>query len=207
MGGTKQVNLSAVIESRPDIVFANKEENTKADVEKFIEQGIQVFTQFPRTPLDAVESIAQIERLLDLPGLESKRCRELLEQHQPSPTPVPFIYLIWRKPWMAAATDTYVHSLLEFCGGVNVVAPQERYPVLTTEWLKQVAKRSPFVFCSSEPYPFKDKHFKELESLGFLPSRILAIDGRLCSWHGSAIGDALGYLSTFFERCSAGVRS
>ena len=201
MGGTKQINVSAVIESRPDIVFANKEENTKADVEQLEHHGIRVFTQFPQTPHDAVEGIAQIESLLRLPGIASGRCRKLLEEHQPCASPVPFIYLIWRKPWMAAAKNTYVNSLLEFCGGVNVV-PQERYPVLSSDWLRKMAERSPFVFCSSEPYPFKERHFKELEELGFLPSRILAIDGRLCSWHGSAIGDALGYLSTFLERCS-----
>lgn len=203
MGGTKQINLSAVIGSRPDIVFANKEENTKADIEQLVQHGVRVFTQFPKTPQDAVEGIAQVESLLNLAGLESERCRKLLEKHQPCPNPVPFIYLIWRKPWMAAATDTYVNSLLEFCGGVNMVAPQERYPVLSTEWLQQMAKRSPFVFCSSEPYPFKKKHFSELERLGFKRSRILAIDGRLCSWHGVAIGDALSYLAPFLERCLA----
>jgi hypothetical protein len=48
------------------------------------------------------------------------------------------------------------------------------------------------VLLSSEPYPFKEKHIRELE--GLLPRTIiLLVDGEMFSWHGSRLLKAPPY--------------
>jgi hypothetical protein len=48
------------------------------------------------------------------------------------------------------------------------------------------------VLLSSEPYPFKEKHIRELE--GLLPRTIiLLVDGEMFSWYGSRLLKAPPY--------------
>ena len=39
---------------------------------------------------------------------------------------------IWRDPWMSIGRDTYIHDMLELCGGHNVFADtaDRRYPIV-----------------------------------------------------------------------------
>jgi ABC-type Fe3+-hydroxamate transport system substrate-binding protein len=65
-------------------------------------------------------------------------------------------------------------------GFVNVVN-KTRYPVLTIEEIIEI--NPDVIFLSSEPFPFKEKHLAELQSL--LPqSKIRLVDGEIFSWYG-----------------------
>jgi hypothetical protein len=49
------------------------------------------------------------------------------------------------------------------------------------------------IFLSSEPYPFKQKHIDEIQSV--LPSaKIMLVDGEMFSWYGSRLVKAVNYL-------------
>jgi iron complex transport system substrate-binding protein len=45
---------------------------------------------------------------------------------KPLPQAVRAAYLIWRKPYMAAGSGTFIHDLMERCGLVNVFDDRER---------------------------------------------------------------------------------
>ena len=100
---------------------------------------------------------------------------------------------------MSIGRDTFIHYMLEKCGLQNVLASDTRYPELTVEQIKGMQPE--LVLLSSEPYPFKDKHIKELQDI--LPSaRIMLVDGEMFSWYGSRLIQAADYLKSFVGRLS-----
>ena len=196
IGGTKTVNISAVEALQPDLIIANKEENTKADV-LALQKISQVYVSDISNFAQALESIEQIGRLTGrteeaeilnegirknfrkLPGKEGARKK--------------VAYLIWKAPLMTIGHDTFIHDMLEICGFENVFGVQTRYPIITPDDLQK--ERPDYIFLSSEPFPFKDKHINEIEKI--LPdSKVVLVDGEYFSWYGSRMLAAADY----FER-------
>jgi hypothetical protein len=71
----------------------------------------------------------------------------------------------------------------------------ERYPELQ-ELLSKKEKHAhcpDLIFLSSEPFPFEAKHLEEVQLL-FPNSKIVLIDGEICSWYGSRMRKAPTYL-------------
>jgi ABC-type Fe3+-hydroxamate transport system substrate-binding protein len=91
------------------------------------------------------------------------------------------LYFIWRKPWMVAGRDTYIHALLEKLGFHNLALELPgRYPALHAD----LGGLNPeLIFLSSEPFPFGPKHMAELQSI-FPSARISLVDGEMFSWYG-----------------------
>jgi len=106
---------------------------------------------------------------------------------------VPFAYLIWKGPWMAAGEDTFASGLLEMAGGVNVLRDRtDRYPTFETEAL--AALRPQLVLLGSEPYPFAAKDAAALARALELPQeRVVLADGEYLSWHGSRTPDGIDH--------------
>jgi hypothetical protein len=51
---------------------------------------------------------------------------------------------------------------------------------------------------SSEPYPFKANHIKELQDI--LPySKIVLVDGELFSWYGSRLQKSVAYFNELIK--------
>jgi ABC-type Fe3+-hydroxamate transport system substrate-binding protein len=75
----------------------------------------------------------------------------------------------------------------------------ERYPQISEKQL--VALNPEVILLSSEPYPFSEKHIKELSQI--LPqSRIELVDGELFSWYGSRLLHSPDYFKKLGERLS-----
>jgi len=91
-------------------------------------------------------------------------------------------YLIWQNPYMTIGSDTYIHDALQRDGFYNVFSSLQRYPVVTLEEITK--KRPQLVFLSSEPFPFKKQHQREIEkALNGIKS--ILVDGEYFSWYGS----------------------
>ena len=107
-------------------------------------------------------------------------------------------YFIWRKPYMAAAKNTFIDEMLKYCGFTNVLSLEnERYPVIELENLKSL--QLDFIFLSSEPYPFKEKHFAEIQAV--LPTvKIMLVDGEMFSWYGSRLLKAADYFKKLINK-------
>jgi hypothetical protein len=101
------------------------------------------------------------------------------------------VYLIWREPWLSVARDTYISRMLAAAGWDTL--PHEspvRYPEID---LPALAGDAEIVFLSSEPYPFREQHVRELTKQ--LPgTRSSLIDGEMVSWYGSRAIHGLKYL-------------
>jgi hypothetical protein len=96
---------------------------------------------------------------------------------------------------MSIGGDTFISRMLSVLGFENVCKDLSRYPVLSDESL--MALRPSQVFLSSEPFPFKDEHIRELEGV-FPEARIRLVDGEMFSWYGTRMNHSLEYFRKEF---------
>ncbi|HKK39912.1 MAG TPA: helical backbone metal receptor [Cryomorphaceae bacterium] len=200
VGGTKNVKVEVVQKLSPDLVVANKEENTKDVVDALIRAGLPVFVSDVSTldqSLDLINLLGQI-------GGFQRRAEELIGvianglESIPSLEPrLKALYLIWQKPYMAAGVDTYISDLMAHLGMVNVMSVWgergRRYPEVDSDQLK--ALNPDLILLSSEPFPFKETHCKLIrEEFGI---HTFLVDGECFSWYGSRQAKSIDYLKDF----------
>ena len=98
---------------------------------------------------------------------------------------------------MTVNRDTYVHDMLWTCGGDNVFAASPaRYPTVTLEDVRAAAPD--VILLPDEPYRFRAAHRADFAQLADVPAvragRIHLVDGKLLSWYGPRIAEALDRL-------------
>lgn len=198
VGGTKTLNIEQIKNLHPTLILANKEENVKEQIEA-LRDICPVYVSDICTFDDALLMMDVVGQMTN----KHEMARELIEQlrfqstlYQQKIDTRSVLYLIWQKPYMAAGTNTFIHSMLKLGGWKNCVA-LSRYPELTEE---QITTLKPeLVFLSSEPFPFKQKHINQLQTL--LPeAKIILVDGELFSWYGSRLLGAFNYFKTLHEK-------
>lgn len=183
IGGTKNPRLDKIREIKPDLIIANKEENRQEDVVE-LKRDFDVHV----TEIDNInEALFTIHDIGWKCGVEEK-AKELIQNIQkrmedvPDEKPMTAAYMIWRDPWMTVGGDTYIHSVMDHWQLENVFCDKTRYPKTSLEELSY--KKPDVILLSSEPYPFKEKHIKEVSEFCKNTSIIL-VNGEWFSWYGS----------------------
>lgn len=183
VGGTKNFHFDRIHELQPDLIIANKEENYQEGIEQ-LRQRYPVWMSDIITPEDALTMIGELGNITGKDSEAQKLIADIQQSwsNMVKLPPLRVLYLIWRRPWMGVASGTFIHGMLQLAGLKNCLAQQLRYPELSdTEVLTLEAD---YVFLSSEPYPFGEKHIEELQNI--LPnSKIILVDGEMFSWYGS----------------------
>ncbi len=196
VGGTKQLNISKIKQLEPELIIANKEENTKEAIEQLQKEFEVVLTDI----LDiegALEALSTIGKAVDKEQQAQQLIAEIkvrFSQQKGLFKGQTFLYFIWKDPYFLVGKDTYIHSFLSHFGLKNACA-LERYPSLE-DWKNHVetADKAPtYIFLSSEPFPFESKHIEQVQVL-FPASQIILIDGEMCSWYGSRMLEAAAYM-------------
>lgn len=195
VGGTKKLKLDKIRELQPDLIIGNKEENERSQIEE-LEKEFPVWMSDIQQLSDALD---MIKRVGDVTGKAaqalhiSAAIQEQFQQLKLAVHPLHVLYLIWRNPFMAAANDTFIGSMISAAGWENVLPAHRynRYPQLTPA---DIAALDPdVIFLSSEPYPFKEEHVQELKMI--CPgARLLLVDGELFSWYGNRLLHSVDYL-------------
>lgn len=189
IGGTKQLKIDAIGQLQPDLILGNKEENQKEDIAAL--RGIAPVWMSDIFDLpDARKMILDIGLMTQ--SLDSaKSMVQTIDQNFSKLEKAKgqkVLYLIWRKPFMAAGKNTFIDAMLSRCGYQNVLA-DVRYPEVDVQ---SMSPKPDFIFLSSEPYPFKEKHMDELRQ--FCPNAtIVLVDGEMFSWYGSRLIQAPVY--------------
>ena len=215
VGGTKDVDVDAVCDLRPDLVLANQEENTRRDVERLIAAGLRVHVSFPRTLPQSVDYLTSLAALLGLdperdPRLERARDELARLRDDPPPRVARAWVPIWRDPWMTFDGRPFASDVLAHAGIENVaaararrhplaadlgetaparVAPERdtRYPRMRLE--EALALRPDLVLLPDEPYRFTAGDADEIRAVASPGTRVLHVDGRDLFWYGArAIG-------------------
>lgn len=198
VGGTKDVSIDKVRDLKPDLILAEKEENTKEIVEALSEIApvvvfeVQTIEHSYRLIQDLGEVTGHLEQAKTIAS-DAKLAFERLPKLQNSRV----LYFIWRKPYMVVGNTTYIQSVLEHLGLENAAKHLEgRYPALTPELLKELAPDA--ILLSSEPFPFSEKHQKEFATI--LPDTpILLVDGEMF-WYGSKMLEASPYYALLVDQ-------
>ncbi|MFT6035303.1 MAG: ABC-type Fe3+-hydroxamate transport system substrate-binding protein [Marivirga sp.] len=197
VGGTKQFHFSRIEKLSPDLIIANKEENTKGDIDVLAE-NYAVYISDIKSLSDCYQCI------LDIGTLTNRReesiqlindIKEAFNSLNKSKEGQKVAYCIWKDPWMFAGNDTFIDHMLVQAGLLNAVQ-QPRYPSIA---IAEIAELKPdFLFLSSEPFPFGIDHIKQLTDL--LPNtKITLVDGELFSWYGSSVLKFPAYINSLLE--------
>ena len=189
--GTKNPDRQAILDLRPDLVLANKEENRELDVRRLREAGVAVWVTVTE---DVPQAVASLERLFtvalgwEIPGWLAS-ARELW--CGPLPEPVATVAVpVWRDPWMVVGSSTFTGDLLARAGLHNVFGTSsDRYPHVDLDDLDREDVSA--VLLPDEPYAFAPEDGPE----AFSRARTALVSGRLLTWYGPSLVDAHPYLS------------
>ena len=200
VGGTKEVDVDTVRDLAPDLILANHEENTEADVAA-LDDVAPVFVTEVKTVEEALQMIRTVGTLTDTTDQTSTLAGKIISRFESLPDfpALRAAYLIWREPYMTVGCDTFIHDVMERGGLDNVYGDRTRYPEVS---LDALAEADPdVVLCSSEPFPFhqQDKFTADLEDA--LPNTpIEVVDGQPFSWYAPRLLDTPAYLTDLRER-------
>lgn len=201
IGGTKNLNLQTIHNLKPDLIIANKEENTELDILE-LSQHYPVWISDIQSLEHANDLISKLGSILNC----SKKAQEIIEQINEAKSIFQEIknqhsfkksvcYLIWKDPYMTVGSDTFINSMLHEAGLKNVFEDKQRYPSLTIHDILE--KKPDWILLSSEPYPFKEVHMKE-----FTNFRTIMVDGEAFSWYGSHIVKSFQYFCNLIPQLS-----
>ncbi|CAA7385785.1 ABC transporter substrate-binding protein [Chryseobacterium fistulae] len=189
IGGTKNINIEKITALKPEIILANKEENNKEQIEALMQHSKVIVTN--------IENIEDNYHLLKTLGtlfnkeekaqLFNSKIQTILNQTKLCST-LKVAYLIWKTPYMTVGSDTFIHKILSEIGFENIFKNKTRYPEIKIADLAE----ADLIMLSSEPFPFKEQHIKEIHQ--FYPDKkIIIVDGEAFSWYGTHIAKCEGY--------------
>lgn len=196
VAGTKDIQIDHIRALKPDLIIAEKEENTKEIV-------TQLEKEFPVFVFE-IQSIQENKRMIqDLGKLvhKSKEATELASAIETAFKNLPNMqgkraaYMIWRTPHMVVGDSTYINSVLESLHLVNPFTQFDgRYPAITFEDLQNA--QLDYLFLATEPFRFQDKHVQEFAEK--LPGvKVSLIDGEMF-WYGVKMIEGAAYLKAKF---------
>lgn len=187
IGGTKNPDVRAIAELRPDLVVANEEENRAPDLAALREAGLEVLVTEVR---DLPQAFAELERVLvgalglERPGWLSD-AEAAWARVRPAGEPRAAFVPIWRRPWMVLGRDTFAGDLLARLGVRNAYAGHpERYPRIPAAELAGAG--CDLVVLPDEPYRFTAGDGPE--AFPGLPAAL--VSGRHLTWYGPSLAEA-----------------
>ncbi len=192
VGGTKDVDVARIRELAPTHVVVNIDENEKPAVEELARFVPHVIVTHPLAPRDNPALYRLLGGIFRREKNAEALCMEFARAYDETAvacTAMPrqnVLYLIWRKPWMTVARDTYISRTLALVGWDTLPADARvRYPALELD--APLLANIDHVLLGSEPYRFRERDIDAVQKL--LPPgarcSVRLIDGEITSWYGS----------------------
>ncbi|HLT54127.1 MAG TPA: helical backbone metal receptor [Flavobacteriaceae bacterium] len=203
VGGTKTVHYDKILELQPDIILCNKEENTKEMILE-LEKIAPVHISDIYTLEDCYELISMYGNIFSKEveaqkiSADIKLKAEEFKQFISEKPKLKTAYFIWKNPWMVAAKNTFIDSLLKLNRFENYYQDLGRYPEVDLDLNSEQAE---LVLLSSEPFPFKESHIEEMQAF-FPNAKVLVVDGEMFSWYGSRLQKAFDYFKKLHKQSS-----
>jgi ABC-type Fe3+-hydroxamate transport system substrate-binding protein len=215
VGGTKNVDVDAVLALAPHLVIANQEENTRKALEAIAER-VPVLVSLPRRVDQGIGHLGRLARILGL--AQAPQVRELIKRGYELASALPStrraFVPIWMDPLMTLNADTFGSDVLSRVGVTNVFGdrlrlyplaadlgkskPEDasgrdvRYPRVTLDEVRKrgadliVLPDEPYVFTADDEAAFRDA----------LPTaQVIRVSGKDLFWYGAWSIEALGRLT------------
>jgi ABC-type Fe3+-hydroxamate transport system substrate-binding protein len=213
IGGTKNVDVEAVLALAPQLVLANQEENTRPALEALAGR-VPIFVSLPRRFEDGVAHVARVARILGTTEAAKELVRRGYAHKVKPPARLRAVIPIWMDPLMTINAETFGSDVLGHAGVENVFgdrmrlyplaadlgksAPQDaggrdvRYPRVT---LEEIAARKPeAIILPDEPHAFTAAD-EALLSAALPGARVIRVSGKDLFWYGAWQIDALDRLA------------
>jgi ABC-type Fe3+-hydroxamate transport system substrate-binding protein len=200
IGGTKDPDLEKLAALAPTHLVVNVDENRIEDVDRARAFVPNVVVTHPMSPEDNARlvtllgavfaceaSAAQLVHDID----EARRELAAVSAGLPRER---VLYLIWRKPWMSVARDTYLSATLAAAAWDTLpVDSDRRYPVIDDD--ARAWRDADRMLLSTEPYAFRERDAAQLRASTGKPVHL--VDGEWTSWYGVRARDGLRALAAF----------
>jgi ABC-type Fe3+-hydroxamate transport system substrate-binding protein len=200
IGGTKTPDLARLKALQPTHLVVNIDENRRDTVDAARAFVPNIIVTDPRDPIDNRRLYRLFGAVFGREAAAATLCArfdEALAALDAAVAPLPrqrVLYLIWRRPWMTVARDTYISATLARAGLDTLpLRASRRYPELADDdpaWHE--ANR---ILVSSEPYAFRTRDADDLATRFGRPAHL--IDGEWTSWYGSRAIEGLRALARF----------
>ncbi|WP_300568123.1 helical backbone metal receptor [Flavobacterium sp.] len=207
IGGTKKVHLEKIRLLNPDIIIANKEENTLEIVEELrqicpvwvtniitIEDNLQMISDFGQLFNKRTEA----QKWIDKTNFGLADFQQFIKDKDVKKV----AYFIWANPYMVAGGDNFINELLKLNKFQNIYDNnpkyEGRYPEIIIQKM-QIQGDPELILLSSEPFPFKDEHAFELGRHTHHATTVF-VDGEMFSWYGSRLVKAFDYFKKLHLR-------
>lgn len=203
IGGTKKVHFEKIRLLQPDIIIANKEENTIEIVEE-LSKICPVWVTDIITLDDNLKMIEDFGILFNQRTEAQKWSDKINFAHNDFQNFIidkavqKVAYFIWANPYMVAGNNTFINEMLKLNKFENIYKNrEERYPEIIIQKMR-IQGDPDLVLLSSEPFPFTDEHAFELGRFTH-HAKTVFVDGEMFSWYGSRIVKAFNYFKKLHE--------
>jgi len=204
IGGTKKVHTEKIRLLQPDIIIANKEENTE-EIVAAMREIAPVYVSNIVTIDDAIAMIEHFGKIFAVRTQSQQWVNKInfglqdLNAFMKNKEQLKVAYFIWKDPYMAAGGNTFINEMLKLNKFTNIYENRDgRYPEVIVQKMK-IQGDPDAVFLSSEPYPFKDEDAFELGRHTH-HAKTIFVDGEMFSWYGSRIVKAFAYFKKLQDR-------
>lgn len=153
VGSYVRLDLERIVALSPDLCIATKDGNPKALIERLESMNIPVFVVDPRNLESVMQTICDLGTILHatdranaLVGnmqLRVQRIKSLIAESNDKPR---VFFQIGITPIVSVGTDTFIHELIVYAGGINLAEGKASYPRFSRE---QVLGLKPDVFIIS----------------------------------------------------------
>lgn len=203
VGGTKKVHYEKIRLLQPDIIIANKEENTKEIIEE-LQKIAPVWTSDIKTIDDNKAMISEFGKLFNC-RTEADNLNKKIDfalndfmRFVSNQEVRKVAYFIWKNPYMIAGSDNFIHEMLSLNRFQNIYAHKSRYPEIELKKIRLEGDPD-LVFLSSEPYPFNEEDAFEIGRFTH-HAKTVFVDGEMFSWYGSRLLKAFEYFKKLHQR-------
>ncbi len=216
VGGTKDVDVEAVVALAPDLVIANQEENARKPLEALAGR-VPLLVSLPRRVGQGLAHLARLARALgvsDDPAARDLIRRSLEVPAEPPPARARAFVPIWMDPLMTINADTFGSDVLAHAGVANAFGERQRlyplaadlgkaaaidpggrdqrYPRITLDELR--ARAPELIVLPDEPHGFSAADEAVLHAAA--PSaRVVRVSGKDLFWYGAWTIDAIARLA------------
>lgn len=197
IGGTKNPSIEKIAHLKPELIIANKEENTEESVSD-LEKICPVYVSDVNSLQDSYVMMKDIGVLTNKEVEASEiifQTKLCFEKHNLYSS-LRVVYVIWQNPIMSVASSTFINNLLMSLGFQNCFSGKNRYPETNFDEIRDL--NPDCIFLSSEPFPFTQEHCKEWK-LFFPETKIVLVDGEFFSWYGSRLMKSRPYFDGLFR--------
>ena len=134
IGNPQHPSLEGIVALRPDLVLATGSINFPQTADTLLKLGIPVYTTYPHTVLQMLDSISEIADLIGANAQAealktSLRARlDALHARLADQPMVHVLFLVWLSPPMSVGSNTFIADALRWAGAESILVSDQNWP-------------------------------------------------------------------------------